>query len=1842
MIQARDADRGHSIQRIKEISLTNPGTGAEQFPSQGWNSPGQAAEPGGERPLLTHVYQESPVQSATHRFGLARPFRIFKQETVNAGTAEEYERFTAIEMPPKPPRVFHHVHGRSGLDRAILRPRREDLQPPAGPAPWMSDAHALRRMMGAALRTTPVTGQPQEGLGQAAVGPDVRYKGADQSLHEVAGVGERLVEALLYALRHSAPRPLAEARTALRLDLAGPLLAESADAVYAWAESVSVDSELPDAAPSLEPDTRLTPDQLAAVGVEPDPQLKTHAIAMGGVVHARDVPLTRVQQFRLLLRQGDRRNQLLGEAVVDLLGRRLGFRIALAEQGRIEAARQLGAATGPEILLVREDARYLAAVPHPAAPQTPPGGFAPPGGADLRGVLGRREVFADGTALPKRLVTDYTLVSPFAGTQDASDAEKLAKAASAYRLPSRTVAVPADGSRETFPAFLAAQPVEVEDHPALEVSADGNLAIAAHGRPNREFFATEAVVAESQKHIDLAGGKVKLIIDTSTRVEFAHDGDTRCLLKVTPRIEGEKSSLTRDFSATVLGEEHGHLVLHDTRPPAEGGTGATQTARANFAGAREISGPAYLAQSLVDALAAAGRDDDGPVPEFSVEWGRDLFGKSGDAMEGNNGDGPSPELSVEWGRDLLGKYWDAMEQDWPAVGKEYGQAQFRARRDPEVARRWQELNMRLGVNEAAIAQRPGDGYVIQALAHRVEDHLRFYDEDYAHGTDEDTPLIQPTAGYHFAPVVAGDENHHIALQVFSSRRDFDQDMRDAIEANLAHYGDTLDAEAARLQTVTVPTDLRFRLARQLQIIRDTRAEIAALEKAAPPSVLNPAELVHALRETETRAMTAAITDMSKLSVDTYGDPNELWFFTMHGRSLGESFYDRWAGDGSVFSNPLVALVKGGHSRTKIGVAVVAGAPEGLNDTHRERLTNLADDTARMGLWRVGQGMEPPTIKYTALVHPDESLQVAATRADTALDFFRRTLDERLRARQEQDPLPGGGTLRTHHFELIQDFRLRTDREVWQGSTDGSLDSAVEFETSTDGAFAGELSLTIGELAGLAEAAGVRKPKSDRFDQRYTGGSVNPAEALRTRQLIEFVRDATGESGLPRALPLAVGRQLADVLRKEYGQSEPLSSGELAPLARKVFGLASQEPVTQAHRLELFALAERAKVKHIALSTVQLRLSRLASTTGSALTRSAPRVRTAAQFGAQMLGRLVDRASGVKARRWSEPQLSQNTTEAVLAATRYREDAEHFENRISAYAAEDEEAVAQLALLVGAVRDRLTLTELVALGGPLEPVGIRENFSALHRALETGLLAELLGTFEAPAPLTTPRWSAQPSDGGGRRVTAWAFGFSTGYMPESAPAREAGIAYQLMRYAVEMRDRWTLPVDLGLVRLALIGALPSTNQVLQGCQALFDELAQQGRPVEPELHTEPGWRRYSRILPLREEELRGFGRDGLLPDEHALNDRGADWVERYRDVAVDILDSVSDLSAEDAFELEKQLRGVMADEASAGPKSSTVSRRGAYRRTGPYSAELDGRVLMLSLNERSQTDRGFAGPLLLALRHVAPAALARSAADHAETAEAFSTWLFLRVTDTDVLGHTLPPLDGDAVLPLHLLLDADVPLSPARRTQAALSGDKLTISDADLDPVHRFRLLRLAPEHAAGGEVPADLIARVLSTAAARELGVRIALVNSDGEVAFYGGDRPMGDGGDTDASQRPEAEMPLAVVIHDGGHYIPAQPRAPRPSTGETSLAEQADDNHAPSAQDSVTDEVRVARQTSSDEAQEKSSALRYLEMLRAEVARELQRLVPGYGPVDAETVQEAYDGLPSRLVLRGTVRQRG
>jgi hypothetical protein len=221
------------------------------------------------------------------------------------------------------------------------------------------------------------------------------------------------------------------------------------------------------------------------------------------------------------------------------------------------------------------------------------------------------------------------------------------------------------------------------------------------------------------------------------------------------------------------------------------------------------------------------------------------------------------------------------------------------------------------------------------------------------------------------------------------------------------------------------------------------------------------------------------------------------------------------------------------------------------------------------------------------------------------------------------------------------------------------------------------------------------------------------------------------------------------------------------------------------------------------------------------------------------------------------------------------------------------------------------------------------------------------------------------------------------------------------------------------------------------------------------------------------------------------------------------------------------REIPAEGAEDAEHAETAASRGAYRRTGPRAAELDGTGL--ALHESPGAGGRLPDTLLFTVRYAAPDALRDAGID---TSDAFRDWLERHVTDKDVPEDALPPLDGGRNIPVDLLTAIGVPLTPDQRFEGAFLGG-LPSSEVMVSTVQQFRLLMRDPSY--GGEGGGSL-GDVLSAVVARDLGVEVAVVGPDGAVNFHGG---IKDG------RRTTAATPPAVVVRDGDRYLAGLPLGP-------------------------------------------------------------------------------------------------
>ncbi|MBW5483110.1 WXG100-like domain-containing protein [Streptomyces bambusae] len=118
-------------------------------------------------------------------------------------------------------------------------------------------------------------------------------------------------------------------------------------------------------------------------------------------------------------------------------------------------------------------------------------------------------------------------------------------------------------------------------------------------------------------------------------------------------------------------------------------------------------------------------------------------------------------------------------------------------------------------------------------------------------------------------VLAGDpQGHHLTLRHDSRARQREADMREAVEANLRHYGDQLPKLVQQLQQQE-PDSGRTQLARAMADLHRARTDLAAPDGG-------PAE--HArLEQAEAAALAAALRALAACAGDEYGTADEDWY-----------------------------------------------------------------------------------------------------------------------------------------------------------------------------------------------------------------------------------------------------------------------------------------------------------------------------------------------------------------------------------------------------------------------------------------------------------------------------------------------------------------------------------------------------------------------------------------------------------------------------------------------------------------------------------------------------------------------------------------------------------------------------------------------------------------------------------------------------------------------------------------------------------------------------------------------------------------------------------------------------
>ena len=187
------------------------------------------------------------------------------------------------------------------------------------------------------------------------------------------------------------------------------------------------------------------------------------------------------------------------------------------------------------------------------------------------------------------------------------------------------------------------------------------------------------------------------------------------------------------------------------------------------------------------------------------------------------------------------------------------------------------------------------------------------------------------------------------------------------------------------------------------------------------------------------------------------------------------------------------------------------------------------------------------------------------------------------------------------------------------------------------------------------------------------------------------------------------------------------------------------------------------------------------------------------------------------------------------------------------------------------------TELAAAQGRMEELQQQARQEEPHRVLSRPLPAP----DEVHPPLSLMEWrGVQDGSLPWLPTSAWLHVLMSKPVQHSAQdtgglieTSTSGSAYLLAVAAHRMSEHWGVPVDFGLLRLALVGSFwlaghHPFHETMRGFQYAVDEL---GLWVSEYVDN---WSRYRYLAPASEEELRTHvARDRLFPDEHAHGTEG---------------------------------------------------------------------------------------------------------------------------------------------------------------------------------------------------------------------------------------------------------------------------------------------------------------------------------------------------------------------------------
>ncbi|MER6168069.1 hypothetical protein [Streptomyces violaceorubidus] len=367
--------------------------------------------------------------------------------------------------------------------------------------------------------------------------------------------------------------------------------------------------------------------------------------------------------------------------------------------------------------------------------------------------------------------------------------------------------------------------------PRLAFSRDGSLAVSMHDQ-TQVAFATRAAADNAERALRAAGSSIRVVLDDDVFLTLRLDDRERTLYRVRPGSDGEAGAGLSSYKTATeaLGGPPGHAVFRDAH-------GVLVTAPLSQEDGTTSHEAHKLVESLLDLV------DQGQYSAHHPDAG--------------------------WAADVVRAAGEPDESGIPVVlpGSTYDTYQRNLRALPALARN-------IGVNEAAFARTPGEGYLVQSIAAEGEDA----DQLGRHAAQAD-PDHNPN-GYHFASVLLVSEDGTATVTLEHAQSD--NVLRSAVARALADRD--LAAGLAQLRersASNAPVTTAQRVAEALEELR-----AAATLPFGSAAVVHRAGVERARRERQAVQALRALAREQGITV-----PRTGWALRLIGSHADDSFHN---------------------------------------------------------------------------------------------------------------------------------------------------------------------------------------------------------------------------------------------------------------------------------------------------------------------------------------------------------------------------------------------------------------------------------------------------------------------------------------------------------------------------------------------------------------------------------------------------------------------------------------------------------------------------------------------------------------------------------------------------------------------------------------------------------------------------------------------------------------------------------------------------------------------------------------------------------------------------------------